>query len=199
MNWNPLLRRRLQECGWQLVRIALTARNARAWKPTHRWWPAVLLALMAAIASTSQAVADDQVELGRMLFEHKWAASDALSPFGDGLGPVHNADSCVACHHLGGSGGAGGVEHNVDLLSLVPAKGGSNRQSLAAIRSRAGKVHPDFAPGRNATTIVLHRFGTEPRYERWRLGALGFKMPEDLQSERAAAVRRTAAEKLADE
>ena len=47
-------------------------------------------------AATSQA--------GRDLFMHEWTAGDALASGGDGLGPVFNAASCVACHRQSGRG-----------------------------------------------------------------------------------------------
>src|SRR4051812_5763127 len=50
-------------------------------------------------------------EAGRELFEHEWAVNDPLA-HGDGLGPVFNAKSCVACHFQGGVGGGGEVAHN---------------------------------------------------------------------------------------
>src|SRR5260370_101541 len=53
------------------------------------------------------------VVVGEALFKHEWEPGDKLSPGGDGLGPVYNAHSCVACHHQGGVGGSGGLEHNV--------------------------------------------------------------------------------------
>lgn len=37
--------------------------------------------------------------------------------YGDGLGPLHNANSCAECHV---SGGGSGVEHNVLLLTIDP-------------------------------------------------------------------------------
>ncbi len=36
---------------------------------------------------------------------------------GDGLGPVFNDSSCVACHNQGGTGGAGPASKNVDILT----------------------------------------------------------------------------------
>ena len=56
------------------------------------------------------ATASDK-QAGRDLFEHEWTANDPLS-HGDGLGPVFNATSCVACHFQGGCGGAGDNKHN---------------------------------------------------------------------------------------
>ena len=49
----------------------------------------------------------EQVTAGRALFEHEWVPHDPLAPEGDGLGPVFNAASCVACHHQSGPGGGG--------------------------------------------------------------------------------------------
>ena len=42
---------------------------------------------------------------GRELFDREWQPGDLRSPAGDGLGPVYNDTSCVACHNLGGTGG----------------------------------------------------------------------------------------------
>jgi CxxC motif-containing protein (DUF1111 family) len=60
------------------------------------------------------------VAAGRELFNHDWAVNDPLSS-GDGLGPVFNATSCLACHSQGGPGGGGPVEHNVTVYGLSPA------------------------------------------------------------------------------
>src|SRR5262249_15251148 len=91
---------------------------------THRVW--FLLALIATLAPagiaaltwTKNRVQEVDVEMaraGQILFHHEWTPKDRLSPDGDGLGPVFNARSCVACHHQGGPGGAGGLTHNVTL------------------------------------------------------------------------------------
>src|SRR5690606_29081402 len=67
----------------------------------------------------------EKTALGEALFLHNWARPETwtrperLGKGGDGLGPVFNATSCVECHALGGVGGAGGNEHNVELLSVV--------------------------------------------------------------------------------
>jgi CxxC motif-containing protein (DUF1111 family) len=59
------------------------------------------------------------VEAGKTLFVHEWTVNDPLSPGGDGLGPVFNARSCVACHKQSGIGGAGGLEHNVTTFTIT--------------------------------------------------------------------------------
>lgn len=63
---------------------------------------------------------------GRELFIHEWTPNDPLSGDGDGLGPVFNANSCVACHAQGGAGGAGENKHNVRAFSILPNRNDPN-------------------------------------------------------------------------
>jgi len=60
---------------------------------------------------------------GRELFEREWLPGDSRSHGGDGLGPVYNDSSCVACHNLGGSGGGGAASKNVDVITASPSGG----------------------------------------------------------------------------
>ena len=50
------------------------------------------------------------------------AAERCSAHGGDGLGPVFNDSSCVACHNQGGAGGAGPSSKNVDIITafIVP-------------------------------------------------------------------------------
>ncbi len=67
-------------------------------------------------------------QAGRDLFLHEWTPGDPLAPRGDGLGPVFNASSCVACHQQGGAGGSGSQEHNVTVFTRAPkADAGATR------------------------------------------------------------------------
>ena len=50
---------------------------------------------------------------------HQWVANDPRA-HGDGLGPVFNANSCVACHFQGGVGGGGDSAHNVIAYEVHP-------------------------------------------------------------------------------
>jgi CxxC motif-containing protein (DUF1111 family)/tetratricopeptide (TPR) repeat protein len=70
-------------------------------------------------------------QVGYELFHHEWKLGDSLSPWGDGLGPVFNARSCIACHNQGGSGGGGSMEHNVT----------SFRVSMRGEKPREGVLH----------------------------------------------------------
>src|SRR5713226_5066999 len=60
----------------------------------------------------------EALERGKELFTREWIAGDRRSHAGDGLGPVYNAQSCAACHRLGGIGGAGNNETNVSLVTV---------------------------------------------------------------------------------
>ena len=58
---------------------------------------------------------------GLALFEHEWQPHDPMAR-GDGLGPVFNAKSCVACHFQGGVGGGGDNKHNVLAFQAHPTQ-----------------------------------------------------------------------------
>jgi CxxC motif-containing protein (DUF1111 family) len=62
-------------------------------------------------------------QAGRDLFVHEWTHGDPLAARGDGLGPVFNGSSCVACHDQGGAGGSGSLEHNVTVFTRAPKAG----------------------------------------------------------------------------
>jgi CxxC motif-containing protein (DUF1111 family) len=87
------------------------------------------------------------IAAGRDLFVHEWKANDPMCPEGDGLGPVFNANSCVACHHQGGPGGSGGLAANVTTFAIEPA----NR----AAPPRQGVVHAFASERRYLETLKL--------------------------------------------
>jgi CxxC motif-containing protein (DUF1111 family) len=62
----------------------------------------------------------DQVARGRGIFVREWVGGDGSRHGGDGLGPVFNDSSCVACHSLGGPGGAGPANKNAEILTAIP-------------------------------------------------------------------------------
>lgn len=95
------------------------------------------------LASLRQdSVSEEALTAGQTLFTHEWQPDDPLAAEGDGLGPVFNAKSCVACHFQGGVGGAGPNKHNV----------------------RSFEAHP--TPDRpNVVSGVIHAFALEPQSE----------------------------------
>src|SRR5262249_17442034 len=134
---------------------------------------AVAVLTVAGMPLVNRVLADDRVEHGRKLFEHRWTAGDPLSTRGDGLGPMHNADSCIDCHLRAGTGGAGFNEHNVALLTLqFPPD--QSADSKSAARMQAAKIHPGFDGPGGTSTVLLHHLSTEAEYETWRLSVLGF-------------------------
>jgi CxxC motif-containing protein (DUF1111 family) len=87
---------------------------------------------------------------GQELFNHKWTAQDAKSPDGDGLGPVFNANSCLACHNQGAAGGGGSVENNVVTFSKrvpgqKPIEGVVHAGATRGFKAETLRdVHPDL-------------------------------------------------------
>jgi CxxC motif-containing protein (DUF1111 family) len=69
------------------------------------------------------------VSAGEELFEHEWTENDPLSPSGDGLGPVFNATSCVACHIQAAPGGGGPNKFNVVAFTVSDPETGDLKRS----------------------------------------------------------------------
>jgi CxxC motif-containing protein (DUF1111 family) len=92
-------------------------------------------------------VDSDMARAGQTLFVHDWEVKDRLANGGDGLGPVFNATSCVACHNLPRLGGAGGLDHNVTTF-IVQNKGEE--------KPREGVVHAFGISGFQETLHQVH-------------------------------------------
>jgi CxxC motif-containing protein (DUF1111 family) len=90
--------------------------------------------------------ADDPAtaQAGCDLFTHQWVVNDPLAPGGDGLGPIYNANSCVACHHQGGTGGSGGLQDNVTTFLV---------QASPRSPAREGVVHAQSVDPRQRETL----------------------------------------------
>jgi CxxC motif-containing protein (DUF1111 family) len=95
---------------------------------------------------------------GRELFTKTWEPGVPSASGGDGLGPCYNETSCVACHNLGGTGGAGESKHDVELLTAFAGPSSADGR----VQNFLGELE-EFHPGfRYHTTIVLHRHATDP-------------------------------------
>ena len=72
---------------------------------------------------------------GAELFTREWIPGDRRSHGGDGLGPVFNDSSCVACHNQGGTGGSGSASKNVDIVTAfhAPANRHDQQNSLPQV------------------------------------------------------------------
>jgi CxxC motif-containing protein (DUF1111 family) len=91
-----------------------------------------------------EAHSPEMVQAGRELFHHEWTPGDPLSPNGDGLGPVFNATSCVACHNQGGSGGGGERKHNVTSF-VVNERPGKVREGVLHAKATRGEFQERLA------------------------------------------------------
>ncbi len=106
---------------------------------SYRAWY-VLVALVALVPAGArmllwhrarpEAVNPAMAQAGEVLFKHDWQEHNALSPDGDGIGPVFNATSCVACHNQGGPGGGGGLEHNVTTFTVRASESSAAREGV---------------------------------------------------------------------
>jgi CxxC motif-containing protein (DUF1111 family) len=75
---------------------------------------------------------------------------------GDGVGPVFNAASCVACHNQGGPGGGGGPEHNVTTFTVRDQVVRADRLvRVVGAAPREGVVHA-FGIGCQETLQNVH-------------------------------------------
>src|SRR6185312_13445588 len=83
---------------------------------------------LGASASRAEGPPAGRIAEGRELFLREWTPGDPRSTHGDGLGPVFNDSSCVACHNSGGSGGGGPSSKNVDIVTAV--FNGATRQAV---------------------------------------------------------------------
>jgi CxxC motif-containing protein (DUF1111 family) len=163
----------------------------------------VALAIAAAVAradALEDELARRVAEEGRELFTREWIPGDPAGHTGDGLGPMYNDTSCVACHNQGGVGGAGSAGKNVDLVTAVVTPvdddAGAPDSKLALrlrdlkarlaklrgappIKPRAKGEPPDRGPlielhggFRGSSSLVVHRFGSDAQYESRRITIL---------------------------
>ncbi len=141
----------------------------RTTKCRRRWHnvlsAVVVIAGLAVVAVNSGSAGDDppkkdDLMRGAELFAREWLPGDSKGPGGDGLGPVFNETSCIACHHQGGTGGAGPTSTNVEIVTTPSAMRNEDRPI---------DLHPGF---RTSQSIVLHRYGVDPEYTRKRLTLL---------------------------
>jgi CxxC motif-containing protein (DUF1111 family) len=154
------------------------------------------------IAGKTAATLQEQRALGQRIFSHEWVVDDRNSHGGDGLGPVFNDRSCVACHIQGGTGGGGSARKNVDVLTasvtpIPPSNPASAPASTSPVDTRPvdrrelAAIHPGFE---FAESVVLHRFGMSPAYATWRKTLLSPARPESETNAGPASAAQTTAE-----
>lgn len=98
-----------------------------------------------------------QVDSGRALFQRDWEKEGPIVAKGDGLGPMFNDRSCVACHSQGGVGGSGPVEKNVELVSLIRPRTQTKTLRRNNFIENAKAIHSGFST--QNTNLILHQSG----------------------------------------
>jgi CxxC motif-containing protein (DUF1111 family) len=151
---------------------------------------------LAAWGASSRAEDAPKID-GRELFTREWIPGAARTHGGDGLGPVFNDTSCVACHNQGGVGGAGPKAKNAQIVTAFssgadPAQQAASTSLFGALITIFGgpRVAPPVPPTpekdaeriakqrealtkihpgfRTARSVVLHRASTEFTYAAFR-------------------------------
>ncbi len=178
--------------------------NRAGMKSQFQWGILLAGGLLLAITTMGQAAepaqkaeAGDAVT-GREIFLREWLPNDPRSHGGDGLGPVFNDSSCVACHNQGGAGGGGPASKNVNIVSATfnspiqqfqhTHRGGGQqllrmvlgldnnpkprkltKEELQQKRQELVKEVEKIHPGfRTANSVVIHHFGNDEKYENWK-------------------------------
>ena len=109
----------------------------------------------------------DPLAEGKELFTREWLAGDRRSHAGDGLGPLFNARSCAACHHLGGIGGAGADTTIITVSVMLATDKETHKAYEQPNRDKlAEQIHPAL---RTRNSFPLHRYSTEKEFLRWRV------------------------------
>lgn len=123
-------------------------------RPNPRWYYLALLVALALPglriltwpAPRIHAVETASADAGKLLFTHEWQPRDPLANGGDGIGPVYNAKSCVACHGQPTLGGASGCDHNVTMYTILPVNAGGE--------IKQGVVHTDAVDEKYKETLA---------------------------------------------
>ena len=144
---------------------------------------ALTLVVTSCVWFGQSAPAEEPAADGRELFVREWIPNDPRSHGGDGLGPVFNDTSCVACHNQGGVGGAGPREKNATIITAFKHSdehfvSPSNEGALTRlVRTLAGTSEPPKEEVKQDPKEVEARRQREIKEERERLAKIhpGFK------------------------
>ena len=144
-----------------------------------------------------RAFADEQrdaaaVSRGRELFLREWIANDPRSHGGDGLGPVFNDSSCIACHNQGGEGGGGAEAKNVHVISAVRNLTPEEQKRLMETRQHRLQVpRGQLAAEREAARLAKKNAGRTPDPEREALLAELKELHPALAKTRSVVLHRS--------
>ena len=161
-------------CRFLRVACVVVSALAGGWFPAARSWAVPdddPFGEPSAPAASQDSLAA-RIQRGRELFLKRWKVADVSNPLGDGLGPTFNGRSCVECHNMSRPGGAGSLDHNVDLLSAAAQS--PVRNDRKKFLDRLTAIDPAFTAESPSgqPNVTLHKFGSDPAYADWRKGVV---------------------------
>ncbi len=120
------------------------------------------------VVGPSLAASPEMISEGRMLFEREWTHTNPVLG-SDGLGPLFNAKSCVACHNQGGIGGAGEAKFNAKSVGIDKVVI-TNRPSPDVVAAAIRGFYPSLVgPGNVAVnSVAVSHHGGTPEFDRFR-------------------------------
>ena len=130
--------------------------------------------------TAARAKSPDAISQGRALFEREWPVGNTAIG-GDGLGPLFNGRSCVACHHQGGVGGGGDSRFNAKTVGIETMQIVGGPVDDDVISTMVSKFHPGFvrSPGMIVNTLPLLHHGGSPLFVQTRKTILS-KVPAEF-------------------
>ena len=85
-----------------------------------------------------------------------------------GLGPLYNANSCVACHSVGGAGGSGPNDKNAEIVTAsMTLRRRMRTPPTCRWTTFLFQAYPAFKASRS---VVLHKSGVSTGYADWKRG-----------------------------
>lgn len=123
----------------------------------------LLLSQALLFAPLADAASPESVVMGRQLFERDWSPRNPALVGSDGLGPLFNASSCVACHNQGGVGGGGAAEFNAKTVSIEEMHVQGTPMTKDVVRQAVREFHPGYvdpAAGINNSLAIHHHGGS---------------------------------------
>ncbi|QDT07679.1 Cytochrome c [Rubripirellula lacrimiformis] len=133
-------------------------------------------------SSSAIAVSPISVQQGQQLFQRNWTpANRAISS--DGLGPLFNGQSCVACHSQGGVGGGGAAEHNAHSIGIEEMQIVGGPVDTDIIKRMVSTFHPGFilSDGTVINTLAMSHHGGSPAFAQSRAAFLK-QLPAEFSS-----------------
>ncbi|MGB7328190.1 MAG: di-heme oxidoredictase family protein [Rubripirellula sp.] len=139
--------------------------------------------LAMALLPICDAASPISIEQGRQLFQKNWSPGNpAISS--DGLGPLFNGQSCVACHNQGGVGGGGEAEFNAHTIGIEELNIVGGRVDDEVIKRMVSTFHPGFVLGDGTVinTLAMSHHGGSSAFSKGRADFLN-QLPAEFSSQ----------------